>query len=85
LLLPWLTDWAWVIGELLPAVLALELFVLPWLTALLMPELAEAAEAALIPSVPASVSPSLETVTAPDSASESALRLCELLFPALND
>ena len=43
------------IGELFPAVLPLWLFVLPWLTALLMPELAEAEEAALIPSAPALV------------------------------
>ena len=73
-------DWPWVIGELLPAVLALALFVLPWLTALLMPELAEAAEAALIPSAPASVSPSRETVTSPDLAPEFAVRSCELLI-----
>ena len=37
------------IGEVFPVVLPLWLFVLPWLTALLMPELADAAEAALMP------------------------------------
>ena len=43
------------IGICCRRLLPLWLFVLPWLTELLMPELADAAEAALIPSAPASV------------------------------
>ena len=65
--------------------LALALFVLPWLNVLVIAEAAVAADAALVPSPPASVSPSTATLTSPDAACETASNAWSLLLVWPND